>query len=250
MWIKLICSYWEQTCRLLVGLSVGMVLCIFPGCKRTIPITPFPRRVNLFNLPKVPLILVGQALEKCHPAAPLEYSGLDGRPYQLWKVRVRVEQVIQGEIPSKEVDIFYFVDWGPGSSAWSRLVDIYGGHSELFFLQKDGSRWRTVDDGWRNCVLWVRTGTHYRYKIDTKLPIQDIFTNLILNRGEHTSDAQMIDAIYHIDMRWGTAPAINRLGQLMKEDPSSKVRAVAFEVRQKLQRFYGKGDRVTSQDIP
>jgi hypothetical protein len=160
-----------------------------------------------------------------------------------------VEQVIQGEVPFQEMDIFYFVDWGSGSSSSARLVDIQQGHSELFFLQKDGGKWRTICDGWRRCVLWIRTGTHHHFKVDPNLPIQQIFTDLILSRGEHTSDAQMIDAIYHIDMRWGTAPAINRLEQLSKEDPSPQVRAVAFEMWRKLHGYYGKGDLAMPQDV-
>lgn len=239
----------EQKQRAMACLFFVTLFGACSGGKRQFPMTPFSRRVSLSNLPEVPLILVGQALEKCHPAAPPEYSGLDGRFYQLWKVRVRVEQVIQGETPSPDLDVFYFLNLGPYESAWSNLRDIQQGHSELFFLQQDGDRWRTINDGWRNCVLWIRTGTHYHFKVDPNLPIQTIFTNLILSRGEHTSDAQMIDAIYHIDMRWGTAPAINRLEQLSKEDPSPQVRAVALQRWRELHQEYGKGDIITPQDV-
>ncbi len=195
------------------------------------------------NLPKVPIILVGQALENCQPAGSPKYSGLDGKPYQLWKVRVKVEQVIQGEVQPKNVEVFYFIDWGFGSGGWSRLADIYQGHSEIFFLQRDGSKLRTICDGWRSCALWVRTGTHYQSKIDPSLPIEDVLVNLMLSRGDHTSDEQMIDAIYHPEGRWGWAPVINRLQQLAKEDPSSRVRAVALERFKNSQQHYGKADR-------
>ena len=241
--------YLEQRCRAFACLLLAVLFSACSGCERQFPMTPFPPRVNLFNLPKVPLIFVGQALEKCHPAAPPERSGLDRGPYQLWKVRVRVEQVIQGEVPSPEMDVFYFVYLGSFTGPWSRLMDIYRGHSELFFLQQDGGRWRTINDGWRNCVLWIPTGTHYHFKVDPNLPIQTIFTNLILSRGEHTSDAQMIDAIYHIDMRWETAPAISRLEQLSKEDPSPPVRAAALQRWRELHQEYGKGDIVTPQGV-
>lgn len=241
-----------QLRRVVAYLFIAAVLGACSGCERefpTFPMTPFSRRVSLFNLPQVPLILVGQALENCHPAAPPAYSGLDGRPYQLWKIRVKVEHVIQGEIDPKNLDIFYFVDWGSGSSAWTRLVDMHEGSSEVFFLQKDGDKWRTICDGLRSCVLWVRTGTHSQYKIDPNLPIQDIFVNLMLSRGDHTSDRQMIDAIYHPETRWGTAPVINRLQQLAHEDPSPQVRAVALEMFQMFQKRYGKGTREAPQDL-
>ncbi len=231
-------------CQVVAYLFITTVLFACSGCEREFPMAPFPRRFSVFNLPKVPLILVGQALENCYPAAPPAYSGLDGKPYQLWKVRVKVEQVVQGEIQPKSMEVFYFVDMGFGSGGWSRLMDIYQGHSEIFFLQKDGSRWRSINDDCRNCVLWVRTGTHYQYKIDPNLPIEDILVNLLLSRGDHTSDGQMIDAIYHPEKHWGSAPVINRLQQLASEDQSPRVRAVALEELQKLQKYYGKGTRV------
>ena len=199
------------------------------------------------NLPDVPLILVGQALENCHPAAHPEYSGLDHQPYQLWKVRVKVEQIVQGDVWSDNLDIFYFVNMGVGSSASSRLMDIQEGHSEIFLLRRDGNRWRTICDGWRSCVLWVRTGTHYHYNIDPNLTIQDNFANLMLGRGDHTSDGQLIDAIYHPDGRWGSKPIIDRLQQLASQDQSPRVRRVALEELRKFQRYYGKGDRYVPQ---
>jgi len=99
---------------------------------------------------KVPAIVVGQALEKCHPAAPPEYSG-------------------------------------------DLLCDM---------------RFST---GWRNCVLWVRSGSHYKFEVNPDMPAPDILVNLMLSRGDHTGDAQMIDAIYHPESRGGWAPVINRL---------------------------------------
>ncbi len=212
-----------------------------------VPLSP---AFTTLNLPKVPVILVGQALENCHPLGPAEDSRWDNRPVQLWKVRVKVEQVVQGEVPPGNLDIFYFVDLGFSSGGWSRLMNIHRGHSEIFFLQKDGNRWRTICDGWRSCVLWVRTGTHYNYKIDSTLPIEDTLVNLALSRGEQTSDGQMIDAIYHtVEVaRWGWTPVINRLQQLANEDQSPPVRAVALENLRKLQEYYGNGSRLVPQN--
>jgi hypothetical protein len=136
-----------QLRRVLVYLFLVAAFCACSGCEREFPMTPFPRRFTTMNLPKVPLILVVQALENCHPADSPKYSGLDGRPYQLWKVRVKVEQVIQGEIQPKNIEVLYFIDWGFGSGGWSRLTNIHQRHSEIFFLQRDGSHWRTICDG-------------------------------------------------------------------------------------------------------
>ena len=189
------------------------------------------------------MILVGQALEKCHPAAPPEYSG-DHRPFQLWTVKVRVEQIVQGDLKPGILDLFYFVEMGFSSGGWSRLMDIQKGSSEIFFLQRDNDKLRTICDGWRSCVLWVRSGSHYKFEVNPDMPTPDILVNLMLSRGDHTSDAQMIDAIYHPETRWGSAPVINKLRQLADRDQSPLVRGVALNELRKYQKWFGNGNRV------
>jgi hypothetical protein len=85
--------------------------CIGLGCGRG-QIAPLPPHFSVFSPDQVPVILVGQVLENSHAAAPPQTSEWDGRLVQLWKVRVRVEQVLQGEVQPKEVEIFYFPDMG------------------------------------------------------------------------------------------------------------------------------------------
>lgn len=180
---------------------------------------------------RVPVILVGQVLENSHAAAPPRTSEWDDRPVQLWTVRVRVEQVLQGDVQSKEVDIFYFPHMGAGESSVARVMgDLYAGHSEVFFLQKDNRKLRTICDGWRSCIMWVRTGTHYNFKAELGLPIEDVIVKLLLSRGDHTTDKEMLDAIYHPQQRWGSRPVSNALRQLLAQEKSPVVRAAAQAV--------------------
>jgi hypothetical protein len=233
--------------RVVAGLFMATTLCICFSCESEPRMFPLSPRFNDADLTKVPLILVGQAVENCHPVGPLQFSRWDNRPVQLWKVKVKVEHVVQGDITQKVEDIFYFVDQGASTGGISHLTDIYAGHSEIFFLQRDGRKWRTICDGWRSCVLWVRTGPHYKYKIDFDLPIKDILVNLVLSRGNQTSDRQMIDAIYHRDGRWGWKPVINRLKELAKEDRSPQVRAVALDEFRELQKVYGNRSEIARE---
>jgi hypothetical protein len=225
--------------RWAAGLIAAVSICISLNCVLTPDMSPLSPSFSIFELNNVPLIVVGQAVEKCHPVGPVSESRWDGRPVQLWKVRIKIEQIVQGQMPDKSMDVFYFVDLGGSTGPWSHLVNIQAGHSEIFFLQKDGNRWRTICDGWRTCVLWVRTGTHYNYKLDRRLPVESLLTNLLLSRGDQTSDAQMIDAIYHPEGRLGWEGVFNRFQQLANEEKSPRVRSVLLERIDNFANYYG-----------
>jgi hypothetical protein len=192
--------------------------------------SPLPPDFSVATPDRVPVILLGQVLKSSHAAAPPRTSEWNDRPVQLWTVRVRVEHVLQGEVQPKEIDIFYFTDMGAGESAISRVMgNLYAGHSEIFFLQRDNGKLRTICDGWRTCIMWVRTGSHYNFKAEPGLPIQDVITKVLLSRGDHTTDKQMIDAIYHPERRWGNLPVFNAFKQLVAQERSPVVRTVALE---------------------
>lgn len=200
------------------------------SCESGAQLAPLPPHFSVFSPDQVPVILVGQVLENSRPAGPPRSSEWDGRPVQLWKVKVRVEQVLQGEVQPKQVDIFYFADMGGGSFSVAPVWrDLYAGHSEIFFLQKDGGRLRTICDGWRSCIMWVRTGSHFNFRAEPGSLIEDVISRLLLSRGDHTTDRQMIDAIYHPEWRWGTIPVFNALEQLAAQEKSPAVQAVICE---------------------
>jgi len=155
-------------------------------------------------------------------------------------VRVRVEQVLQGEEHRREVDISYFTDLGAGSYSTARVwKDLYAGHSEIFFLQKDRGQLRTICDGWRSCILWVRTGTHYNFKAEPGAPIKDVIVKLLLSRGDHTTDQEMTDAIDHPEWRWGNPPVFKAMKQLAADEKSPAVRTVALERIKNFERHNG-----------
>ncbi len=110
----------------------------------------------------------------------------------------------------------------------------------MFFLQTDFEKLRTICDGMRTCMKWIRTGTHYNFKIEPVLELEDVMVQLFLSRGDHTTDAQMIDAIYHPELRWGNQPVFEAFQRLAANDPSPALRAVALERLKDFDRHYGR----------
>ncbi len=153
---------------------------------------------------------------------------------------MKVEQVLQGEVASLNFDVFYFADMGAGSFSTAPVwKDLYAGQSEIFFLQLDSGQLRTICDGWRSCIIWVRTGTHWNLKLNPLAPVEDNISKILLSRGDHTTEQQMLDAIYHSEMRWGTEPVFNVLQHLAQYDGSPTVRTAALEKVKYIQTYQG-----------
>jgi hypothetical protein len=74
------------------------------------------------------------------------------------------------------------------------MSDLNAGHSEIFFLQRNFGELRTICDGSRQCIFWVRSGSHYGF--ETSFSLGDAIARVFLRRGDGASDEQMFDAIY------------------------------------------------------
>src|SRR6478609_4071910 len=98
------------------------ILCLCIGCEREDQMAVLAPHFSVSSPDQVPVILVGQVLQNPHAAGPPQTSEWDGKLVQLWKVRVRIEQVLQGQAQPKEVDIFYFPDMGAGESPVARVL--------------------------------------------------------------------------------------------------------------------------------
>ena len=81
------------------------------------------------DVAKTPVILEGLVIADGAPAAPVLKSPLDSRLVQLWKGRVHVENVLQGEIKQSDVDVFYFIGDIPGSA---RAIRLRAGQRNIF----------------------------------------------------------------------------------------------------------------------
>jgi hypothetical protein len=228
---------------------ITLLLGICAGCHREPSLSPLPPCYTWLQPSKIPLIIEGEVIEDSHAVGPTEISewGDAASAVQLWKVRVREDQVLQGELDQgfskNDLSIFYFAnDRYVGSAA--HLLHMYSGHAAIFLLQRDRKILRTICDGWAYCVFSVKTGPHQRYKVDPTIPIEDTIVGLMLSRGDNTTDDQMADAIWHPELRWGTAPVMAGLRKLSENDKSRAIRELASARLNSLAKTYGKGTRI------
>ena len=149
--------------------------------------------LNPEEVARVPLILEGFVIANGVPVSAAQRSPVDGGFCQLWKGRVRVENVLQGRVKDRVVDIFYFLGDIPGSG---RRILFRSGERHILFLRWDGPNLRTTDDRSANaCLLKVLTGPHTNFTRAPGISINEAIMQLVLTRGNGVPDKQMIEAI-------------------------------------------------------
>src|SRR5882762_2666173 len=99
----------EQSATLLALLAFGASL----GCCQNSQMTEFPAEYDNSSpmaTSIIPMIFEGLVLANASPAGEFRPSRIDGHgPTRPWRARVKVENVLQGNVPKGEVDIFYFI---------------------------------------------------------------------------------------------------------------------------------------------
>jgi hypothetical protein len=173
--------------------------------------------------------VVGDLIETSIPVDLARRSEWDGRPMELYRAKVNIQHVLQGDLDHKQVDIYYFADMGVIDSSDLPILQLNKGQTKIFFLMREAGRLRTICDGWGSCIFTVQTGMHYNFHPAPADPIEDVIMKVFLSRGDHTSDEQLMRAIEHAELRWGDDAIINALKVLVDRDPSPKVRALANE---------------------
>jgi len=185
-------------------IAVLLVLVAFAACMGCCPspqATEFPARYENYSplaISLVPMILVGLVQENASPAGEFHPSRIDGHgPIRRWRARVRVENVLQGNVPQTEVDVFYFI--GTDNLGSSDIyLNLPAGARRIFFLQRDGGELCPIHDGWESSVEPVFSGAHPSFKIDSQKLAAETITDLLLSRGEGATDKSMIEAVYHV----------------------------------------------------
>jgi hypothetical protein len=211
--------------RAAVGNLAFILICFLCGCRPSSEMSPLPPCFNTRQPETVPVILAGEVMEDSHPFAPPQISNWSGSFVQVWKVRVAVEQVLQGNVPQRQVDIFYYPDV-PAPGSVGRVYKLYKGRTELFLLLRDRDKLRPVCENTDVCTCWVRTGKHSGTDVEVTGSIGDRIYRLLLSRGDRTTDAQLIDAIYHCPPRWGEGSMLRALRKLLSSEKSTSVKAM------------------------
>ncbi len=121
-------------------------------------------------------------------------------PVQLYRARVKVENILKGDTASSDTAVYYLRSLGAmvgparlgmaGTGGTWRTED-----RELFFLSDDSGVLRTICDTWNTCVVPVFSGAHPGFKPDPGKPLAEAIIDLLLTRGQDCSDQQMVQAI-------------------------------------------------------
>ncbi len=116
-------------------------------------------------------------------------------PLQMRRMSVAVENVLRGDIPAQEVDIYYFT-WAGGFNGPQPLGMWRAGSRRIFWLRRDAGVLRTVCDGWDRCTWGVYSGSHASVKRSPDEDIHRAVADISLTRGEGSvNEARFAGAI-------------------------------------------------------
>jgi hypothetical protein len=106
------------------------------------------------------------------------------------------------------------------------------GDREMFFLQRDSGRLRTVCDTFAHCVVPVLSGRH----ISLKRPadVGESITDILFTRGEGVSDAEMSKAFEHatfLGFRFAPSFAAKKLEEIVQNETPLVRKAACNYVR-------------------
>jgi hypothetical protein len=217
---------WRPRKKWLQQSSLALALLAFTaslGCCPSPQMTEFPARYynqSPEQIVQVPIILVGVVLTQTQ-VGDFHPSRIEGHgPIRGFRCRIRVENVLQGNVSQGDVDIFYFIGADSlGSSAG--ILNLPAGVRRIFFLQRDGGKLRTIYDGWDLTVEEVYSGAHPSFKRNPARPVTDSIVDLLLTRGEGATDKDMLEAVYRVGGGmniFGAETVVKKLQQVAREE--------------------------------
>jgi hypothetical protein len=190
---------WKRDCE--VEMHRGIFACwligwflVSSGCGRNEKMEPYPNQIGLSAEAESPEVMVGRILSSVPIGSgrlsPWEGQGL----YVQGRATVAVENVLKGSVPPGTAEI-YFVVHGQGHKTLGTANQGGSwriGDREMFFLQRDAGRLRTICDSFAwGCVWPVLSGSH------ESLPLrphwQESVVDILLTRGKGASDAVTFD---------------------------------------------------------
>jgi hypothetical protein len=145
------------------------------------------------------IIVVGKILSAADVGAPDPSKWYPDDTIQLHRVRVKVENVLRGDVTGN-IAVYYFASVGPiGGPARLGMFNQAGrwhiGDREMFFLRLDSGVLRTICDAYAGCVIPVFSGAHPDFRVAPGTPISHAIIDLLLTRGQGCNDNQMVQAI-------------------------------------------------------
>ena len=185
------------------ALSV-LLACVLVGCSRNPQMTEQLPYYTLAYPREVPIVLVAQITEPASPAGTFHPARYDSKLItRLYRIRVKVENVFQGDVAVGEsADFFLFVDNRNSGSSQSRR-DLPKGSRQLLFLERDHGQLRAIEDNFTSgFAIRILSGAHPNIKTDSSKSIEEQILEILLSRGANVSDMQM-EAVINEAPRYG-----------------------------------------------
>ena len=170
------------------------------GCGQTDRMNAYPEFIDLFPVDMArfpPVIVVGRILA-CVPVGSPRPSIWDGEtPYQEYRTTIALENVLNGNVQTPTADVYFLKNLRSGGLKELGTLQNGGywriGDREMFFLQHDSGRLRTVCDTFAHCVVPVLSGWHQTFRRNAN--VGESVADILFTRGRGASDAQMIEGL-------------------------------------------------------
>jgi hypothetical protein len=130
------------------------------------------------------------------------------RDIQLRKLRVRVENVLRGDVIPEKTTVYYYT-WagafnGPRPLVfWGVTRSINPVYRRILWLRRDSDVLRTACDGWDECTMPAESGTHPNYRADPKKPLGYALADIFFTRGDRVTDAEFANQV-----EWGAPSTV------------------------------------------
>jgi len=172
------------------------------GCGGVRQLRPNDRRNQTApsrQLASIPIIVVGRILANENIGSARQEDQFPA-PVQLCRVTIQIETVLRGDMTTDRASVYYFTEVGSTGASPRLGMSPYTGSWHLgdrmiFFLRRDAGVLRTTCDFSDYCVVQVFSGAHPGFNVNPDKPLAENIVDLLLTRGNGSSDRQMIKAI-------------------------------------------------------
>ena len=144
------------------------------------------------------IVIVGVLVSDALVLRPVPMHSDPNYPLQLRRLRVRVENVLKGDVSRGTVVVYYFTFAGAFNGP--QPLGMWRVESRrILWLRRDAGVLRMACDGWDGCTWGVYSGAHPHFTVSPQEPIGYAVADILLTRGEgEVNDSRFAGAV-----QWG-----------------------------------------------